>query len=242
VDSLRWYEPDQVPRVCGSPHSQRPRRSPVPDIDFARILRRERDARLRAVPAPPHPAHARVLQAAARKGVSLEIVSFPQSTHTAQEAAHAVGAEVGQIVKSIVFVAPGASGLEPIVALVSGADRVDEARLSAVLGVPAVRRATAAEANELTGFVIGGIPPLGHDRSMRVVMDPDLGRFATVWAAAGTGHAVFEVPPATLRMLANATVAPIAAVPDPSESLRPSTGAPATDIGSGSSPGAATGA
>src|SRR3972149_5123531 len=72
------------------------------------------------------------------------------------------------------------------------------------------RRASAREADELTGFVIGGIPPIGHARSLRVIMDPDLGRFTTVWAAAGTQNAVFEVPPATLRMLANAIVAPIA--------------------------------
>jgi prolyl-tRNA editing enzyme YbaK/EbsC (Cys-tRNA(Pro) deacylase) len=122
----------------------------------------------------------------------------------------AVGAELGQIVKSLVFVAPdGAGGLEPIICLVSGPNRVDLARLAAVTGEPDVRRATAREANELTGFVIGGIPPIGFDRPVRVIMDPDLGRYETVWAAAGLPTAVFEVPPATLRTLANATVAPI---------------------------------
>ena len=76
-------------------------------------------------------------------------------------------------------------------------------------GEPAIRRATAREADELTGFTIGGIPPIGHGRPVRVVMDPDLGRFEVVWAAAGTPNAVFPVPPATLRILANAHVAPI---------------------------------
>jgi len=153
----------------------------------------------------------RVRDAAARKGVTLDITVFDASTHTAEEAAAAVDAELGQIVKSLVFVAPdGDGGLEPIVCLVSGPNRVDLARLAAVTGAPDVRRATAREANELTGFVIGGIPPIGHDRPARVVMDPDLGRFPVVWAAAGTGRAVFPVPPGTLRTLSNAVVAPIA--------------------------------
>jgi prolyl-tRNA editing enzyme YbaK/EbsC (Cys-tRNA(Pro) deacylase) len=92
---------------------------------------------------------------------------------------------------------------------VSGPNRVDLARLAAVTGERDIRRATAREAQELTGFTIGGIPPIGHIRSVRTVMDPDLGRFEVVWAAAGTPTAVFAVPPATLRILANATVAPI---------------------------------
>lgn len=154
----------------------------------------------------------RVRDAAARKGVTLDVTVFQQSTHTAEEAAAAVGAELGQIVKSLVFVAPSdEGGLEPIVCLVSGPNRVDLARLAAVTGERDVRRATAREATELTGFVIGGIPPIGHSRPVRVVMDPDLGRFPTVWAAAGTPTAVFPVPPATLRTLANAVVAPITA-------------------------------
>ena len=158
------------------------------------------------IPAPIQ----RVVDAAARKGVALEIQVFAASTHTAEDAAAAVGAELGQIVKSLVFVAPEADGsLEPIVCLVSGPNRVDLARLAAVTGEPDVRRASANEARELTGFVIGGIPPIGHPRPLRVVMDPDLGRFPVVWAAAGTPTAVFPVPPATLRMLSNAHVAPI---------------------------------
>jgi len=160
-----------------------------------------------------HPGIQRVREAAARKGVTLEIRVFGESTHTAEEAAAAVGAEIGQIVKSLVFVAPGDSDtteLDPILCLVSGPNRVDLARLAAVTGEKDVRRATAREANELTGFSIGGIPPIGHSRPLRAVMDPDLGRFPVVWAAAGTPSAVFPVSPATLRTLANATVAPLA--------------------------------
>lgn len=162
-------------------------------------------------PETPHPAPIqRVLDAAARKGVDLDIRVYPASTHTAEDAAAAVGAELGQIVKSLVFVVPRGPGeLDPVLCLVSGPNRVDLARLAAVLGETELRRATAAEARELTGFVIGGIPPIGHERALRVIMDPDLGRFPVVWAAAGTQTAVFPVPPATLRMLANAHVAPI---------------------------------
>lgn len=157
-----------------------------------------------------HPAVQRVVAAARRKGVTLDVTTFDESTHTAQEAAAAVGAELGQIVKSLVFVAPHEElGLEPIVCLVSGPDRVDVARLAAVSGERDIRRSTAREARDLTGFVIGGIPPIGYDGPVRVFMDPHLGRYQTVWAAAGLPTAVFEVPPATLRILANATVAPI---------------------------------
>jgi prolyl-tRNA editing enzyme YbaK/EbsC (Cys-tRNA(Pro) deacylase) len=143
--------------------------------------------------------------------VQLEIVTFAESTHTAEEAARAVGAEVGQIVKSLLFVGRDEDGSpEAFLALVSGANRVDVARLAAVLSEPNLRRASAREVAELTGFIIGGVPPIGHSRPLRVVMDPDLGRFPTVWAAAGTPNSVFAVPPATLRTLANAVVAPIA--------------------------------
>lgn len=158
---------------------------------------------------PPTPTQ-RVIDAASRKGVDLEVHVFAESTHTAEEAAAAVGAELGQIVKSLVFVAPAQDdALEVVLCLVSGPNRVDLARLAAVTGEPEVRRATATEARELTGFTIGGIPPFGHGRPVRVIMDPDLGRFQVVWAAAGTPTAVFPVPPATLRMLSNANVAPI---------------------------------
>lgn len=141
--------------------------------------------------------------------MTLEVREFSESTRTAEDAAAAVGAELGQIVKSLVFVAPKADSLEALICLVSGSNRVDLARLAAVAGEPDVRRATADEARELTGFVIGGIPPIGHPRALRVIMDPDLGRFPVVWAAAGTPTAVFPVPPATLQVLADAHVAPI---------------------------------
>jgi prolyl-tRNA editing enzyme YbaK/EbsC (Cys-tRNA(Pro) deacylase) len=192
------------------------------------------DARLDIVPSPPS-AVRRVVEAAARKGVELHVVTFSQSTRTAAEAASAVSAEVGQIVKSLVFVVPGDDGPEPYLVLASGSNTVDLARLSAVLAEPRIRRATADEARQLTGFSIGGIPPFGHRRSIRTVMDPDLGRFEFVWAAAGTPNAVFQIAPATLSSLTNAFVAPIAtAAASTTEALRgastepsPASGAPA---------------
>lgn len=161
-----------------------------------------------------HPSIQRVLDAAARKGVTLEVTTFDESTHTAAEAAAAVGAALGQIVKSLVFVIPTKDGPEPLLCLVAGHNRVDLARLAAVTGAADVRRATAREAHDLTGFPIGGIPPIGHLRPVRAIMDPDLGRYQVVWAAAGLSTAVFPVPPGTLRILSNATVAPIAGEPE----------------------------
>jgi Cys-tRNA(Pro) deacylase len=156
----------------------------------------------------------RVLETAARKGVTLEVTVFASSTHTASDAARALGADIGQIVKSLVFVTSREDGsLEPIVCLVSGSDRVDLERLAAVIGRRDIRRSSAREADELTGFTIGGIPPFGHSQRARVIMDPELTRYPTVWAAAGLPTAVFPVSPATLRMLADAHVAPIAEVP-----------------------------
>ncbi len=167
-------------------------------------------------PAALDPAVRRVVEAAARKGVELRVVVLEATTHTAEDAARALGVELGQIVKSLVFVAPrDETGHEPIVCLVAGTNRVDVARLAAIVGEPAIRRATAREARDLTGFAIGGIPPVGHLRAVRVVMDPELSRFREVWAAAGADGAVFPVSPAALRALTNAIVAPIAAAPPP---------------------------
>ena len=164
---------------------------------------------------PFHPAIQRVLDAAARKGVTIEVTRFEESTHTAAEAAAALGAELAQIVKSLVFVVAAEHGPEPLLCLVSGPNRVDLARLAAVAGETDVRRATAREAHELTGFSIGGIPPIGHSRPVRAIMDPDLGRYPTVWAAAGTAYDVFPVTPEDLVRVSGGTVATLRKEPAP---------------------------
>jgi Cys-tRNA(Pro) deacylase len=163
---------------------------------------------------PHQPAVQRVIDAAERKGFKLEVREFEHSTHTAADAAAAVGAEVGQIVKSLVFVADGHDGMHACLVLASGSNTVDVGLLASALTEPGIRRATADEARELTGFTIGGIPPFGHTTQIRTIMDPDLGRYETVWAAAGSANTVFEIPPNTLRVLTNAVVTPIAAERD----------------------------
>jgi prolyl-tRNA editing enzyme YbaK/EbsC (Cys-tRNA(Pro) deacylase) len=182
-----------------------------------------------------HPAISRVVEAAARKGVKLDITIFDASTHTAEEAAAVVGADLGQIVKSLIFVAPRGEGrLVPVVCLVSGRNRVDLSILAAITGEMSIRRATAREARELTGFSVGGIPPFGFGHGVRVVMDKDLCPFRVVWAAAGTDSAVFPVPPGTLRALSNAIVCDIA---EASKSRVPAQGAiePRLNFGTGTS-------
>lgn len=126
---------------------------------------------------------------------------FPEGTRTATEAARAVGCEVGQIVKSLVFVAGG----RPVVALVSGGNRLDEGRFGAVAGTP-VAKADAAVAREATGYAIGGVPPFGHATDVPVFMDRDLLGYDAVWAAAGRPDSVFQIRPERLRELSNATV------------------------------------
>ena len=126
---------------------------------------------------------------------------FPEGTRTAGDAARAVGCDVGQIVKSLVFAAGG----RPVVALVSGANRLDEGRLGAAAGTP-VAKADAAIAREATGYAIGGVPPFGHATDVPVFMDRDLLSHDVVWAAAGRPDSVFEIEPERLRELSNATV------------------------------------
>jgi prolyl-tRNA editing enzyme YbaK/EbsC (Cys-tRNA(Pro) deacylase) len=128
---------------------------------------------------------------AQERGLSLEVHEFPQGTKTAEAAARAVGCEVGQIVKSLVFMADA----QPFVALTSGANRADTDRLAEALGVEAVRRADPDEARQATGFAIGGTPPFGYPQPVRVLMDRDLLGYEVVWAAAGTPQAVFPIAP-----------------------------------------------
>ena len=137
---------------------------------------------------------------AADRGVSLDVRRFPSTTRTAQDAAREIGCSVGEIVKSLVFLADGA----PVVVLCSGADRVDEPKLAVALGTAGVRRATADEAKAATGYAIGGVPPFAHATDLRVLVDDGLFAFATVWAAAGLPDAVFAVAPADLMRLSGA--------------------------------------
>jgi prolyl-tRNA editing enzyme YbaK/EbsC (Cys-tRNA(Pro) deacylase) len=132
----------------------------------------------------------RVADALHAAGIDAEIKELSSSTRTAEEAAAAIGTSVPKIVKSLVFLADGA----PILALVSGANRLDTERLGSTLG-RSIARADAATVKAATGFAIGGVPPLGHQAELDVLIDRDLLQYDVIWAAAGTPHAVFPIAP-----------------------------------------------
>ncbi len=149
-------------------------------------------------------ASAQKVQAALQAlGLTLEVVELPASTRTAQEAAQAVGCTVGQIVKSLVFRALQSD--RPVLVETSGLNRVDETRLAALLGEP-VGKADADFVRQRTGFVIGGVPPLGHAEALPTFIDQDLLQYQEIWAAAGTPHAVFRLTPAELLQMTGGQV------------------------------------
>jgi prolyl-tRNA editing enzyme YbaK/EbsC (Cys-tRNA(Pro) deacylase) len=150
-----------------------------------------------------HPNVVRVSAAAAALGLDLAHAEFPEGTRTAADAAAAIGVEVGQIVKSLVFLLDG----QPVMALVSGANRLDESRLAATLGGSVVERADATLVREATGYAIGGVPPFGHPAPLPLAIDEDLLRYDEVWAAAGTPRDVFPIAPTDLLEATGGTVA-----------------------------------
>jgi prolyl-tRNA editing enzyme YbaK/EbsC (Cys-tRNA(Pro) deacylase) len=141
-------------------------------------------------------------------GLRPEIREFDESTHTAAEAAAAIGCEVAAIVKSLVFEADGA----PLLVLVSGPNRVDTAALGSRLGA-VIGKADAAAVKAASGYSIGGVPPLGLLSPMRTVCDETLLSLPVVWAAAGSATAVFSIKPLELVRLSGAEVLPIGAEP-----------------------------
>jgi prolyl-tRNA editing enzyme YbaK/EbsC (Cys-tRNA(Pro) deacylase) len=140
-----------------------------------------------------HSTVARVQDALRARGHSGDVMELAESTRTAAEAAAACGVHVGQIVKSLVFMADG----DPILVLASGVNQVDERRLETLTGKP-VRRADADVVRATTGFAIGGVPPVGHARELAVFVDRDLLGYPELIAAAGTPRAVFRLTPAEL--------------------------------------------
>lgn len=148
----------------------------------------------------------RVQQALEAAGIESKVVELPQTTRSAQEAAVAIGCEVEQIAKSVVFRRVD-TGL-PVLVLLRGVDRVDTKRLAEHIG-SAVERASPEFVREATGFAIGGVPPLGHETPLETIVDAALLGYDVVWAAAGTPNAVFRADPRQLA--AGATVLPVAA-------------------------------
>jgi len=139
----------------------------------------------------PHANVLRVIEAAAALGLDITPRTFPDGTRTAQEAADAIGVQVGQIVKSLIFAVDG----EVVLAYVSGANQLDESKLALAAGGAMCQRVDADVVRSTTGFPIGGVPPFGHTKQLRVFIDPDLLQYDEVWAAAGTWHDVFGIEP-----------------------------------------------
>jgi prolyl-tRNA editing enzyme YbaK/EbsC (Cys-tRNA(Pro) deacylase) len=145
----------------------------------------------------------RFTEAARAQGLDPRVRRFPEGTKTAADAARAIGCDVAQIVKSLVFVADGV----PVIALTSGANRVDTSKLGSVAGAAEVHRASPEEARAATGFAVGGTPPFGHPETVRSYLDPVLLAYEEVWAAAGTPDSVFPLTPAELQKATGAETA-----------------------------------
>jgi Cys-tRNA(Pro) deacylase len=136
-------------------------------------------------------------------GFALTVIEHSESTRTAQEAAERVGVKLGQIVKSLIF--KGKATGKPILVLTSGANRVDEKRIKEYAGEK-IERADANFVREVTGYAIGGVPPIGHANPMETYLDEDLLQYDFIWAAAGTPNAVFELTPGDLQKMTGGTV------------------------------------
>jgi len=136
-------------------------------------------------------------------GFDYTVIEHVESTRTAQEAAERAGCELGQIVKSLIF--QGKLTGKPILVLTSGANRVDEKRISQYAG-EAIGRADADFVRTVTGFAIGGVPPVGHPQKLETYLDEDFLQYGTIWAAAGTPNAIFELKTADLQKMTGAKV------------------------------------
>ncbi|MGA2110969.1 MAG: YbaK/EbsC family protein [Anaerolineales bacterium] len=150
----------------------------------------------------------RVQTALQEQGFSAQIRELPESTRTAAQAARAAGCEVRQIVKSLVF--RGKTSGRPVLVETSGANRVSEFKLAPLVGEP-VELADPAFVREQTGFSIGGVPPLAHRHPILTLVDADLLSYSTIWAAAGTPNAIFELTPSDLLRMTRGVVASVKA-------------------------------
>jgi prolyl-tRNA editing enzyme YbaK/EbsC (Cys-tRNA(Pro) deacylase) len=149
-----------------------------------------------------HPSAQRIQDELRRRGSAAVVRQLDRTTRSAAEAAEAVGCEVGAIAKSLVF--RGTKTGAPILVITSGANRVDEAALARWIG-DGIGRADAEFVRQATGFAIGGVPPIGHSNPLTTVFDEDLLQYSSIWAAAGTPNALFEIDPAELQRLCDAT-------------------------------------
>jgi prolyl-tRNA editing enzyme YbaK/EbsC (Cys-tRNA(Pro) deacylase) len=138
----------------------------------------------------------RVQKVITDKGFGFNVTELPHSTRTAADAAEAVGCEIAQIAKSLVFME--ASSDTPVLVIASGSNRVDLEKIKEATGKELIQ-ASGKQVKACVGFAIGGVPPVGHDVALFTILDPDLKQYARIWAAAGTPNAVFELTPADLE-------------------------------------------
>ena len=148
----------------------------------------------------------RVQSALNELGVDVEVIELVASARTAQQAADAIGTELGSIVKSLVFLADG----QPVVVLVAGDRRANPNKLKALLGARRVMIADADRVRQATGYAIGGVPPVGHKTLLAIWIDRSLGRFETVYAAAGGPRAIFPIAFSKLVELTDGQVVDLA--------------------------------
>jgi prolyl-tRNA editing enzyme YbaK/EbsC (Cys-tRNA(Pro) deacylase) len=151
-----------------------------------------------------HPNAQRVEAALRSAGVETRVVEFTDSTRTAADAAATIGTTVAQIAKSLLFLA----GDDPVLVIASGANRVSMDKLAGLTG-STVRRADADMVKRITGYPVGGVPPIGHPVPPRIVIDQDLLIFDEIWAAAGTPNSVFRITPTELTRVTAGAVADV---------------------------------
>ena len=152
---------------------------------------------------PLSPTAQRVQDLLIARGLPCTVIEHAESTRTSQEAADRAGCTLGQITKSLIF--RGKTTLKPILVLTSGANRVDEHRIGTYAGEP-IGRADADFVRTVTGFAIGGVPPIGHTQQIETYIDEDLMQYSTIWAAAGTPKAIFELTPSQLQQMTGGKV------------------------------------
>ena len=145
----------------------------------------------------------KVQEALQGHGLACEVVQMQDTTRSAQDAARAVGCEVGQIVKSLVF--KGKQSLQPVLVVTSGANRVNEKTIGKELA-ETIKMADPEFVRDVTGFAIGGVPPVGHRQALKIFIDEDLLQYEEIWAAAGTPHAVFKLTPEDLKTITGGKV------------------------------------
>ena len=145
----------------------------------------------------------KVQEALREHGLACEVVQMEDTTRSAQDAARAVGCEVGQIVKSLVF--KGKQSQQPVLVVTSGANRVNEKAIGKELAEP-IKMADPEFVRQVTGFAIGGVPPVGHRHALKIFIDEDLLQYEEIWAAAGTPQAVFRLTPGDLKTITNGKV------------------------------------